>query len=570
MAGQPAIPGPSDTPPGDEAAPSDSPASGDGDTQPLAPSAGDPANPDEPDPTELSGPTLIGDVSFTQPSGTFLGELSVAMSTGVAGAEIRYTTDGELPTVNSTAYDGSPLALTSTTQLRAQAFVEGAPAGLPSTAIYILRDFDFSSDIPIVIMEGYAGGKPDKSAFIDLAFMVFEPEGGAASLGNVPVLSTRAGYRLRGQSSANFDKAPYRVELWDNNDEDADHPMLGMPREADWAMVGPYRDKSLIRNAFVYSLAAEMSLSVMQLRFAEVFINQDGGPLQESDYQGVYAVTQTIKNQKTRLDLRQLREDVTTLPDISGGYIFKFDQAAVDDDEVTLTCTGAEPMRGGFGNQGDQGGTCWADLVVVDPEPINQQQLDYITGYVQEFHDALHAQPLGDYMQYIDALTFVDHFIINEITRDVDAYIRSHYYHKDREGLLTAGPVWDYNFSLDSLGTDIEGWQWEDGRRGTNDWFQILAVDPAFLDQVKVRWQELREGILSDAQLDTRISEIAAPLANAAPRDIERWPVGEGGGFDFGMGGDDEDEPETWEGQVQKLRDWVPQRMAWLDSQLMP
>src|SRR5690606_39056723 len=140
------------------------------------------------------------------------------------------------------------------------------------------RTFDYTSDIPIMIMEGYGGGKPaDKETYIDLAVMTFEPVDGVAALSDMPVLASRAGYRLRGQSSANFEKAPYRVELWDNADQDADYPLLGMPPEADWAMVGPYTDKTLIRNAFVYSLSRDMGLQTMDLRFAEVFINQDGG-----------------------------------------------------------------------------------------------------------------------------------------------------------------------------------------------------------------------------------------------------------------------------------------------------
>ncbi len=556
-----------------------------------APAASDEALPTDEAPTEPADeatgeaiPSLIGNVTFSVPSQTFQDELSVGLESPTAGAEIRYTTDGTLPSSDSLLYDGAPLVLTETTQLRALPYVDGAVAGLDSTAIYIRRTFDFTSDIPIVIMEGYGGGKPeDKETFIDLAFMAFEPVDGSATLSNVPTLATRAGYHLRGQSSANFEKAPYRVELWDNANEDADYPMLGMAPEADWAMIGPYTDRTLIRNAFVYSLSRDMGLVAMELRFAEVFINQDGGPLEESDYEGIYAVTQTIKNQKSRVNLEQLEADDVDESVLSGGYIFKFDQAAVDDDETLIECTGSELLSPGFGfggggmQGGDQqnadAGHCWSDLELVDPDPVNEQQLAYISSYLQGFHDALHAEPLGDYASLIDMQSFVDHFIINEITRDVDAYIRSHYYHKDRDLPLKAGPIWDYNFSLGNFSTDIEGWQWEDGRQGTNDWFQVLASDPAFIEQVSTRWRELRQGLLSDAQISTRVDAVAAPLVNAAPRDLERWPVGETnigfGGGGFGGGNDQNDPPpEDWPGQVAAMLDWTLQRMAWLDSQL--
>jgi hypothetical protein len=524
---------------------------------------------DDPPVVEAPVPTLIGDVSFSTPSQTFEGQLEVTMAADNPRAEIRFATDGELPTAASALYDGTPLVLTETTQLRAQAFEGGAPLGSPSTAIFIRRTFDVSSDIPLVIMEGYGAGKPpvdDKENFMDLAFMLFEPAGGTSAISALPTVATRAGYHIRGQSSANFEKAPYRLELWDNADEDADYPIAGMAAEADWAMIGPYSDKTLVRNAFVYSLAADMGLVAMQLRFAEVYINQDSGPLEPEDYQGVYAITQTVKNQKSRVDLKQLRVEDTSPADLSGGYIFKFDQAAIDEGETELLCTGAPPIQGGFGQQGGGGGTCWDDLELVDPSPANPEQVAWITSHLQEFHDVLHTEPLDQaYLDYIDLPSFVDHFIIAEITRNVDAFIRSHFMHKDRNERIKAGPVWDYNFSLNNFGDDIEGFQWQSGRRGSNDWFDILPENEPFMAAVMERWRELRETLLSDEAIRARVDAVSAPLVTAGPRDLERWPVGETN-IGFGGGGDP-DAPTTWEGQREQLASWTIERINWLDGE---
>src|SRR5690606_34417267 len=144
------------------------------------------------------------------------------------------------------------------------------------------------------------------------AFMVFEPVDGTASIANPPTFVTRAGYRERGQSSANAEKSAYKVEFWDGDDNDIDLPGLGMLPESDWAMIGEYFDKSQIQNSFIYGLGVDLGLATVRLRFAELYINFDGGPLEESDYFGLYALTETIKNQKNRLNLKQLRPDVTT------------------------------------------------------------------------------------------------------------------------------------------------------------------------------------------------------------------------------------------------------------------
>jgi hypothetical protein len=534
---------------------------------------------------------LIGDVTFSTPSGTFEGQLSVTMA-GPAGAEIRYTTDGTMPTATSPLSDGSALTLTETTQLRALALTNGT-AGFPSTAIYIARTFDTPSDIPIIIMEGYGGGRPQKEVsfgggggedepvmpqeWFDLAFMVFEPIAGAASIANPPTLATRAGYHERGQSSANADKSPYRVEFWDNFNEDSDYPLLGMPAEGDWAMIGEYFDPSQIQNALVYSWGEQMGLQTMEIRFAELYYNFDGGPLEEADYFGLYMVSESIKNQRNRINLKQLTEADTMLPEISGGYIFKFDQSALDGGEAELLCAGSEPFartgggRGGGGGGGEEmapAGHCWNDLGVVDPFPTNPEQVAWLTQYAQSFHDSIHADPIGDYSQFIDVGSFIDHMIINEITRDVDAYVRSSYFHKDRDGLIMAGPLWDYNLAMASTSAGFEGWHFESqaSGRGNDDWFLMLGRDPALMAQLATRWRELRQTFLSDAAIDAKISEIVAPIANAGQRNAERWPGGGGfGGGGFGGGGDGQQEAGVWLDEVQALREWIPQRMAWID-----
>jgi hypothetical protein len=292
----------------------------------------------------------------------------------------------------------------------------------------------------------------------------------------------------------------------------------------------------------------------MELRFAEVYINQDATPLEPEDYQGVYAITETIKNHSERIDLKQLREDDTTLPDITGGYIFKFDQAAIDDGEAEIPCVGST--------------TCFDDLELVDPEPHNQPQLDWISAHTSQLNDLLHATPIGDYQAMIDMPSWLDHFIINEMTMDVDAYIRSHIMHKDRDGLIHAGPVWDYNFSLGNVAEEYEGWQYIEGRNGSHDWHRVLGPDPTFLAALAQRYQELRPGILSDVALHARIDAIVAPLLGAGERDIARWPVGGEcavGAF-FGMSYDPG--PPTYVEQVQALKDWLSARMAWLDANM--
>jgi hypothetical protein len=334
-------------------------------------------------------------------------------------------------------------------------------------------------------------------------------------------------------------------------------------------MIGEAFDATQIQNSLVYDWGAQMGLATVRLRFVELYINFDGGPLEPSDFFGLYALTETVKNQKDRLDLKQLDETDTTMPDITGGYIFKFDQAALDSGETELMCTGADPIaRGGM----DETATCWNDLGLVDPEVLNPEQLGFLEPYVQAFHDVLHQTPIGDYSAYIDVPSFVDHVIINELTRDVDAYVRSSFFHKDREALIKAGPLWDYNLAMASFNAGTEGWHFDSQLtgRGNDDWFYILGNDPAFIAQVAARWTELRQSFLSDAAMLQRVDELAAPIANAALRNQERWgemeiaeedddrPGGNFGGFGGAIG--------DWQQSLDELKAYLQARAAWIDT----
>jgi len=308
------------------------------------------------------------------------------------------------------------------------------------------------------------------------------------------------------------------------------------------------------------------------VRFAEVYINYAARPLEQADYLGVYWVTETIKNHDERTALKQLHEVDKTLPDISGGYIFKFDQAAAE--EPKIACTGSAPLSSGFGMRPPgmgtptTTGTCWVDLEVVDPDPLQPEQAAWLKEYLQTFHDTLHATPIGDYAAHMDVASFVDYLIINELTRNVDAYVRSAYYHKDRDQKLKAGPLWDYNFSLGVGGAGTidpaGGFQYK-GTRNVNNWYPKLTSDPAFMAKVNARWVELRKGVLADTALQDRITKMTTPLTAAAQRDYAKWQVANilmPGAFVRGPSA------PTWEGQVQALRDFLRARGAWLDTQL--
>ncbi len=532
----------------------------------------------QPSPGAANSPPyfLAGKVLFSEPSKTFTSSFQVTLSSQVPGMQIRYTTDRSEPTSTSALY-GGPLTISSSTMLRARlidpadgsiqgdvsarnylklsaaAISPGAQAGAANLA-------GFTSNLPIIVVDNFGGSPASTGSLRTTTVTAFEPVGGVTSMTDAPAVSTRAGYRIRGASSAGFAKKQYRVELRNQEDEDKSEPLLGLPSDADWVLGAPYVDKALIRNTLTFELGRAIGLEAPRTRFVEVFVNENGGDLNyDTDYKGVYFLAEKIKISDDRVDVARLDPADSAEQEITGGYI-------------------ARQEWGASSSAGRLPGTGHTELV--DPDPQTQAtatQKQWIANYLQAFDSALDGpnfkDPVLGYAPYIDLDSFVNLFVINELTRDQDAYMRSNYFHKDRGGPLVQGPLWDYNLTMGTgccrnntnatpTGGD-SGWQYIENN-GVNEWRWEVRLDDdedfwqAFID----RWQELRRDTLSDAGLHARIDAHVVGLPAPAVRNFAEWNI---------LGNANPGFPSpvtaTWEGQITFIKNWASQRMAWIDSQ---
>lgn len=505
-----------------------------------------------------------GDVSFSMPSGTFQGSLCVGMTAATAGAEIRYTLDGTEPTATSTLYS-APVSVTATTRIRAKSFVGGGVAGEEGGALYVASSITPSHDVPVLILDNYGAGALSTTVrdFVNVAVVGFTPEGGTTNLTGIPSVVSYAAFHVRGQSSAMMPKIPYRLELRKSNDGDRNCQMFGMPAESDWALVGPYPDKSLVRNAFVYGLGRDMGMQAPRLAMVELYVNTDGDALKEDDYQGVYQVVETIKNQADRLNLQQLKPEEISGDAVTGGYIFKTEWMAAE--EPLVPCP-----------SGDDAADGWTYIELVDPDPPAAEQLAYLTdrlvGMNDAFHSATPSDPTTGYPAFIDEASFVDQIIIQEFGRNMDGYVRSQYFYKDvdsKNPKIFAGPLWDYDLiagvgvSYMYSNMEPEGFQFEANEsRMTSNWFTTLAEDPAFRTKLRTRWAALRTAELSDQGIRDRAAAVSAGLANAAARNFTKWPILP----DATVMMFETSTAETWQGQIDAMVDWLILRAAWLDT----
>ena len=380
------------------------------------------------------------------------------------------------------------------------------------------------------------------------------------------------GIELRGSTSQIFfDKKSYGVETWDQNGNDIDIALAGFPAEEDWIFHGPFSDKSLIRNALIYDLSNKIGQYASRTRFFEMKLN--------GEFQGTYLLMEKIKRDKNRVDIEKLESNDNDPNLISGGYIIKIDKTTGES-----TSHGDYNEKISFYSKYDPNGEEGKDKKIFflydvpSPEKISKEQKIYIQSYINSFEEALLSNDFSDpktgYRQFIDVDSFVDFFLLNELSHNPDAYRLSTYMHKKRNGKLKMGPIWDFNIAFGNVnyckGEDVNNWIFKYNDYCPDDfwlvpfWWSKLLNDPYFANKVKSRWQVLRQNELSDklifGKIDLLISELET--SDAIKRNFERWPIlGQWIWPNSYVG-------TTYESEINYLKNWLSQRLTWMDSNI--
>ncbi|MGY8688069.1 MAG: CotH kinase family protein, partial [Verrucomicrobiales bacterium] len=488
-------------------------------------------------------------VTFSTPGRGFTGSLSLTLTSDSPSAEIRYTTDGRLPTNSSTRFIGTPISVTSSTLIRARVFETGKAPGPISEEAYIRlasNVSNFNSDLPVVVLDRIGNNESGSNGKASVFWAIFEPGaiGGRTRLLGEYTLGTCAGYQVRGSSSTGFAKQSWAIEAWDETNSNKNIRPLGMPNESDWILSGRYTfDRALMRNPFIYELSNQIGRYAVRTRFVEVYLNTNGGDLQSSDYHGVYTLMEKISRDADRVDVERLPEGVTTEPGITGGYILKIDRA--------------DPGDNGFTGAGQA-----LRYVYPKEENVTVAQGNWIRDYTNAFGDALNGANFGDpllgYEPFIDVDAFIDHHLLNVLTLNADALRLSTYMFKPRDGKLQMGPIWDFDRAMGSTdGRDANPSTWQGGTNYfTYPWWNRLFADENFWQRYIDRYTDLRQGAFSTSNIHGIIDGFAADLQESQVRNFQRWT-----GVPPRFGG--------YQGEVNHLKDWLETRVEWMDDQFL-
>ena len=351
----------------------------------------------------------------------------------------------------------------------------------------VVPDVNFvSSNLPIVIIETAQGQSIPNDPKIDATMKIIYRENGGrnylADSNNSSVLDYSGAIKIeyRGSSSSLLAKKQYAFTPYDDQGEKVNVSFLEMPKENDWILNGLAYDPSFMRDFLSYKLSNLTGNYASRGRYCEVILN--------GDFQGIYVLQEKLKADDSRIDIKKIKETDVTFPKLTGGYITKADKT-----EGADVAAWSMPNSSGWSS----------NFVHEHPKPttVNPVQNNYIknefetlANYARQRNTSI----TNGYPSVIDIPSFIDFIILNEISSNADGYEFSSFFHKDRNGKLRAGPIWDFNLTFgndlfqwgfDRSKTDI--WQFDDGENTGPQFWRDLFNDPLFKCYLTRRWQEL-------------------------------------------------------------------------------
>lgn len=390
----------------------------------------------------------------------------------------------------------------------------------------------------------YVTKAEDGSSSIACQVQVMDGEDTNHHVTDSPSLEVDAQIRIRGNTSRRFDKKGYLLRITEEDGvQNKNVGMLGMAPHHEWALHGPYLDKSLIRNYMWYNIAGEFMDYAPNARFCEVIIN--------GEYQGLYVMVETITNgEDCRLNMSMPQDGASMV-----SYVVRLDRGSSN--PIKNIDTFAM-----YALRNDQ----MIDIVYPGTGNLTPERSEYIRQDFSDFEKSLYSYDYDTepYAWWNDADldSFVDYFLVNEFTCNYDVGARSTYVYKDLRGKYKMC-IWDMNSACDNF--HFSQMDPQEFQMQYIPWFYMLCKDEHFVNRVIERYRQLRESYLSEDYLFQYIDDTVAFLGPAIERNFEVW------GYTFleyTPLHPYERNPANYEAAVQQLKDFIHERGEWMDENI--
>ena len=349
--------------------------------------------------------------------------------------------------------------------------------------------------LPLVYVDTQNGqGVLSKTEYVPAVLRI---DGEELSLGE-----TSCFVRGRGNTTWEWPKKPYLIKL-ENRES-----LLGMPKHKRWILLANFMDRTMMRNMVAMKVASLTSLD-WNPRCEPVELVLDGRHL------GSYLLIEQVRVDKNRVPVTEMTPEDNEGEAVTGGYLLELDFHF--DNEVQWKDPHGKGNEAAF-----QDGIPFA-VKYPEPDVLTSAQLQYIKEYVYDTAEALYGPDFRDhqrgYAAYLDVDSFVDYWIVFEIMVNHElGNPGSVFFHKDRGGLLKAGPCWDFDWGVLSYKWSPQAKTGLVNRQAI--WYKRLFDDPAFCEKVRARFRELLPSLQT---IPAYIEENRERLSRSAELNFKRW-----------------------------------------------
>lgn len=386
---------------------------------------------------------------------------------------------------------------------------------------------------------------------------------------------TKAGIRLRGNSTQNFPKKPLAIKLTGKQ------AIGDMPKHKRWVLLANWLDNSMVRNntAFAIAHATEAAWRAGSIEKGLPW-NVHGISVElviDGRHVGNYYLCEQIKIDSKRLDIKDAYEDVVKDGTVAAtfancGYLIECDDN-YDENCKFLTAKRYLPLQ----LKDDVSD----EILTQIKTKINRIEANIIAGNYSAAYEEL------------DINSLIDQWIVFELTmNDEYKHPKSVYMYMDGgDSKLCGGPVWDFDYQtfpnktrIDNMKSAFGGltspsmsaWLYSKSSPATGSqihnesdmpymWYPLLFKDATFRAAVQTRWAAIYPhllGVVAEIQKQKEINAKSWAVNHAMwslnfdRRAVVSWGPALSGDEDFA----------TYQEVIDNLTEMYNQRLDWMNT----
>lgn len=394
-------------------------------------------------------------------------------------------------------------------------------SGSGKTVKYTIIVHSFTG-LPVMYIDTQGGKKIESKDYYLRAHMKFVED--AKTRGPGDVMEADLQIKGRGNSTWGLPKKPYRLKFDDKIS------FFGEHKDRSWVLLANYTDKSMIRNDLALFIGRMSRLNwTSSSHFVELVLN--------GEYQGTYELCEKIKVSNHRVAVGD------------DGFLMRVEARADKDSTATWFYVPYIAYS----------------VELLEPEvSFGHPDYHYVHNYLIDAANTLFSpnfrDPDSGWQKYMDMESFVDWYLIHEISKNEDSMFHfSTYMNLKRGGKLKMGPIWDFDIAFGNVKEDATTAMYPEGLMlDWSVWYQRLMEDPAFVAKLKERYKYFyshKMDFMYEVDMDAQY------LRNSAFENQKKW------GNLYHYTYKQWDIWGAYQNEAQALKDWLDRRMEWLQKQ---